>query len=669
MPDNIIRFPVLRRLKVSGYQLFPGTDGAGLDHTFERGVTVVLGINGVGKTTLLNIILRSLLGFWTPSKFDPYDPGSGSHKMVEKETEYFTSRTTNAAKDARVEAEFGFGPKVLTIVRRLEDLTIEALSLDGEPVQGEQHELQHEIVKASGLATLYDFFYVVFSFTFFLEEKVSLIWNPNGQIEIFRVLFFDPAKAKDFAELADAIKRKDSRYRNIRVYYNRAMDDLKTTEARTGNAPTAAEELRLKRVDVNQLEETDATIRRNLEKALLHRTSLLEQLEKVRLGLEEDRRQQEGLLDTFFSRAFPDLPGVVANILNHLDGGHGCLVCGTPNPKRLRTFRELASQGTCPFCETKNVLTEKVGPLPARADAQLKQMEAHITATAQSITALEEALQKAQTRVDALHQERAANASKFLAAKGELERLEASLPPSQEELDHKRRQLDGDTREMKNLKLEIDKETKRYAAMLAEGRNNVQAMARTLTSKFEFYAGEFLAEKCKLTYGLEKRRLGEEGELLDYPNFHIEMTSAVSPKVGTARMEATQVSESQKEFVDLAFRMALFDAVRQPKDGVMLVIETPEASLDTVFVNKAGALLRKFAEDDSGEPNVIIASCNLNGTGIVRSLLGIDSLPKRAVKRDVPRKIINLLELAAPNAAVRKNRKAYRQQLAEALKK
>jgi len=101
----------------------------------------------------------------------------------------------------------------------------------------------------------------------------------------------------------------------------------------------------------------------------------------------------------------------------------------------------------------------------------------------------------------------------------------------------------------------------------------------------------------------------------------------------------------------------------------MLVIETPEASLDTIFVRKAGDLLRKFAEDGSGEPNVIIASCNLNGTGIVRSLLGVDSLSRRAVKDEVPKRVINLLDLAAPNAAVRQDRTIYQAELDAALTK
>ena len=218
--------------------------------------------------------------------------------------------------------------------------------------------------------------------------------------------------------------------------------------------------------------DVETGIRRKLEKALLGRTTILEQIQKTRLELEEERCQQEGLLDSFFSRAFPDLPAVISNILNHLDGGHGCLVCGTANPKKRHKFRDLAKQGVCPFCETNNVRTEKVGALTVRAEGEINELGTRIEAKRKNLSALEAGLTKSIELVDALHGERAAISSKLIAAQGELEQLEAKLPPSQEELDKKRKQLDSELREMKNLRLEIVKETKRYSSLLGEGRTN-----------------------------------------------------------------------------------------------------------------------------------------------------------------------------------------------------
>lgn len=59
----MINFPVFERVCVRNYALYAGTsDSPGLDHTFQPGVNVIVGINGLGKTTLLNILLRSLTG-------------------------------------------------------------------------------------------------------------------------------------------------------------------------------------------------------------------------------------------------------------------------------------------------------------------------------------------------------------------------------------------------------------------------------------------------------------------------------------------------------------------------------------------------------------------------------------------------------------------------------
>ena len=671
MTPNIIRFPVLRRLRVTDYELFPGPDKKGLDHTFESGVTVVVGINGLGKTTLLNMLLRALLGDNEPAKFDPYNPGAGVHKMVKQDSDYFAARTTNLAAGAIVDAEFVFGKKTVRVVRHLRTLEIQQLWLDGKEVKAEQPELQHEIVKASGLTNLYDFFYVVRSFTFFLEDRVSLIWNPRGQFEIFRILFFDRAKAAEFAELGDEIQRLDSNYRNMRVYVNRAVKELQQTEEKKEDNVQLREELRLKEVDVNTLEEKEADSRQQIDKVLTRKVGLLEKLEKLRLTLEEQQREFEGLLSTFFSRAFPELPAVVGNVLNHLISGQGCLVCGTaPAPvKKQAEYREKAERGVCPFCDTQIGAGARARPLSDATRGEIKKLEGAMQSTRKSIGVVQEEMKTVEADLTKLYETRTKVAADFAAARLAAEQLRNRLPSSAEEIDKRRKEIDARQREMKRMKGDINEKTAKYEKILAGSRKMLNDLSEKLTKRFAYFAGHFIAEKCNLAYGEEKRSLGQEGELLAFPNFHVVMTSGTSPKLGTPRSDETQVSESQKEFIDLAFRMALFDAVRQKGDGVMLVIETPEASLDTVFVNRAGDLLRKFADEDSGQHNVVLASSNLTSANMVRSLLGIDHLTKKQVQTEVPKRIINLLELAAPNAAVREHRAVYDAELTRSLRK
>ena len=63
----MINLPILHSFDVSEYGLFPGggSDAPGLHIGFSPGLTLVLGANGLGKTTLVMMLYRMLTG--------PYD--------------------------------------------------------------------------------------------------------------------------------------------------------------------------------------------------------------------------------------------------------------------------------------------------------------------------------------------------------------------------------------------------------------------------------------------------------------------------------------------------------------------------------------------------------------------------------------------------------------------
>jgi hypothetical protein len=126
----------------------------------------------------------------------------------------------------------------------------------------------------------------------------------------------------------------------------------------------------------------------------------------------------------------------------------------------------------------------------------------------------------------------------------------------------------------------------------------------------------------------------------------------------------------------------------------MLVLETPEASLDSLFVTEAGALFRRFAAGGGALGNVFIASTNLNNEGMIPALFGAVKPPAREEAPEdadvlavdvqwepedepnpavpVPdrhRYLINLLDLAAPNSALRHHAAYYQEKLKEAVYK
>ena len=110
------------------------------------------------------------------------------------------------------------------------------------------------------------------------------------------------------------------------------------------------------------------------------------------------------------------------------------------------------------------------------------------------------------------------------------------------------------------------------------------------------------------------------------------------------RTGPSDVSESQREFIDLAFRMALIKAASQSGFG-SLVIDTPESSLDVVFARRAAEILLRFGSAEGD--NRLIVTSNLVEGSLIPTLAGAAALDDR----DTPR-VIDLFDIAKPTRAI-----------------
>jgi hypothetical protein len=134
MPNPNLKFPIIRRLLINDYALFPGPGGNGVDHKFDPGVTVIVGINGIGKTTMLNLIYRLLVGPWDFAKGDEAVQLTRGILTKQKSFDYFAKRDKAPTKATAV-GEFQFGDRRLVVTRRLTDLSLINLAIDDTPVR------------------------------------------------------------------------------------------------------------------------------------------------------------------------------------------------------------------------------------------------------------------------------------------------------------------------------------------------------------------------------------------------------------------------------------------------------------------------------------------------------------------------------------------------------
>lgn len=171
------------------------------------------------------------------------------------------------------------------------------------------------------------------------------------------------------------------------------------------------------------------------------------------------------------------------------------------------------------------------------------------------------------------------------------------------------------------------------------------------------YAEEFLLDTCSLVWGSNVEQLGILGKGIRFSVFQIDMSGATTDAEVTRRTSES-VSESQREFIDLAFRMALIKVAGSGGIG-SLIMDAPESSLDAVFAPRAAAVLTGFATPES-ESRVIITSNLVDGRLI----------PTIAEKADIAgpddARVVNLFDIATPTRALDQLRDQYMEALQRA---
>jgi DNA repair exonuclease SbcCD ATPase subunit len=656
-----LRLPVITKVVIRNYPLYRGVEGDFvLQHEFPEGVCVVVGVNGQGKTTFLNAIYRAIVGPYEQSKADYSNPGRGQHELLPlKKFSYFSSRIHQDAGAATVDLTLQFGGETVRIVRSLgAKLAIEELWHNRTKLEhADESRWKDLALELSGLSTEYDFYFVVRHFIFFLEDKIPLLWNPSGQFEILRILFLDSQLGRDCASLHDQIMKKDSIYRNARWHYNEKINLEATLRDQLKVDSGVPEEL-----DTNLLRTRISASQETLEQIESEIVSELERNERLdserfseEVRLSHARADLELVEREFFARAFPASTEISNVTFGYLLNGETCLVCTNDAAHGAARVRRLLRNNQCPACELalpKNprlVLPSGVGV------RRLEKVEAAVATLASTTERLSRESEESMSRMEALSQQRNDESRTLRSYQARLlaieksEQLPDELKKLRYELDVAKRQLDEQASELKRL-------LSKYAKSLATANLQIERASAKIIKTFRGYSEKFLLDDAHLTYEMHSRTVGQEGARMKFPNFVLKMASPVKAEP-SERNDANQVSESQREFIDLAFRMALLDVAVKAHGPAMIAIETPEASLDAVYTERAGLMLRAFTK---GSTNRVIATCNINGEAMVGHLLGTFGKERTKVKpKELSNRIINLLDQGAQTAAVRKSRAKY----------
>jgi DNA repair exonuclease SbcCD ATPase subunit len=668
----MIQFPVVRRIAISGYQLFPGLAGEGLDHTLPRGVSLVVGINGLGKTTLLNAVFRALSGPYDWAKRRVNQPaGSTPVKLKDfKNFAYFRRRVRDEAAHASIEVTVGFGEDTILIRRSLRNLALTKLVVRGQGVEANEKVYQETVTSLAGLKSFEDFFLVLRYITFFFEERQPIVWDPDAQSDILRVLFFNPDTVTRVRQLFDQIQSLDSRRRSIRAVYNTAYNKLQNARSALATQPELVVRATALQTRANALAERYSELVQSLEESDHERHEARLRVETTKLDVESLRSEYAAYERAHLLYIFPNAADTARYVF--LRRETGCLVCGNESEDASAHIDECAESHICPSCHRQLEPDPRIVSSGEVNRLRMQELDGRVNGALEALAQRQESLVTANKRHDSDVKELRETRNSISDVRRQLDQVNAQLPPTQEQLAALVDELQVLERDMETYKAEQNACEQEFAELLADGERTVHDLSGRISQRFTQFAGEFLSETCDLQYDTESRKIGEEGTRFSFPRFTVRMTSATMGREMSPRRQAGEVSESQREFLDLAFRMALMDVAAAGR-AAMLVIETPEASLDVLFVGRAGRLLGEFALAGDGDGNRLLATSNLTGGEMIPALLGTlqvgdGQLPVHHVPSEKRAEhVINLLDVAAPNAAIQAFRDDYRRNFQRAV--
>lgn len=654
------RFPVLERLIVSDYRLYPGTaDQPGIDFVFQNGVSLLAGINGLGKTTLIEMLYRLIVGpFELPKDAGSSKFGSAAKANVVNWTgrnRFFAQRVADRAQHARAELHFTVGEQRFTVRRALANMRLLACSCNGDELAATENESAYQaaLCLAADAGQFVDFLTAVKYLTFFNEERRDILWDDQAQRQFFRILFTTPEEAREWINVEQQISSADSRARNISASAFQFEQDLRKGErlliSNAGvDARLLAEQVLLD-ADLKRRQELEAQAE-VLEGEL---RTLRRDLERAKLFEDAARRSVEEIRFTRLGQLFPDLSETAQYVLTHLYSEGRCLACEQRSPRAQEALHQALEAYACVVCGSDLRYAPRGSQLlEDTSEAAFDEARERLASAATQREALEKAERERDTEWRAVLKELGDVTAAANARSKDVSALRSQLPPDPEDLAKLRSTIE-ELRER-----EVSEKHKRYGAeaiyerLLMRVHERIEVSTERVSQIFQQLIERFLEESCKLTFKTISDRPSQSGRVFSYPSLRFEMTAAAFEGV-QVRDTPDDVSESQREFIDLAFRMALAEAAAV--DGAMsMVIETPEASLDAIFMARAAEMFRTFAH----APRGLVVTSNLTSSVMIPALMGPRTEdPLELEQRQ--RRVLNLLNVAAPNAAVRLHKDRY----------
>lgn len=627
MKNEKIYLPTLKRVKISNYSLFRED----IDYEFILGLNLIIGGNGIGKTTFINIIKYALIGLY--KKDLDVRVYKGEKRLIRGNyancNTFFRNRTEekDSDKNGVVELWFDINEISFYVKRSLFDVKIEKASyikddkeyiIEGIPSKQDiykgydyyndkndntnlQYNYERIVSEASNLSDFEDLIFFVNQILFFGESRENVLWSRSVQERLLSSFLNDSSLEKERKEYTLEAKYQDSisRHKQEEIKaITRVLKKINKKDMEYDQLTVMKEIERYEALKVQLENDSD-----NYQKKLC---TLYNKDSQITKEINEKEKEKQKL-DAELKRTFwPKLNPKYEIYLRQYKGNHICPMCNSDLSDRV--YEEKNDE--CFFCHSKIICDP----------SQLNDVEV----VTSELNLLEEKRMTIEKNILVYESELKDIDSKYRKNKVDLFNEQSKLRSFE-----KANNRDDDKQESSYLAMvnrinELIIEKEKAAELSRKNRNNALMIMRkiqenlleitkSISNIFSVFAENFMKLSCYLTL----ENTNNSDVKLFFP--------VIDNKI---RYESEELSESQRFFVDYSFRMSILSYFYEMPS--FYICETPDSSLDISYEENAVEIFMKYLE----QPNSLILTSNLNNSTFIIQILD----------RAKDRKILNLLK-------------------------
>lgn len=630
-----IFLPELISINIKNYTLYPNC----LDYTFDfvKGFNLILGGNGMGKTTFVSLIKYALIGNY--KKQYEYTRTYKENKIEKRERnsdDFFRNRIDNSIgldSDPTVTISFKVNETIFTVTRELKEIRIDSFFIDGVEIDGDiileskYEALKNKSIEVNNyLPSIYesqfesiagisfdDLIFFVNYILFFGEDHKTILWNNDLQERLINTFFNSPElnlereDARNKARYYDSLARhKSEDKRAIRIVLDKVEkkeSNLKSSIANLINLKEQIEKLN------NETKQTHI-IRKENDTSI----SIMES-DKNLLSQEVDEieTQKNALINKLSFSEYKNQHRLYNSFLKNIQTNHICPLCSSQSEELY--IKSTQNQDKCWVCDSEIINTSEINNDNKEALQKLNKEYSQATNKLKNLQSEIKHLEKINTELDGKFRELEIEKRQAQIQLRELE-FENSQQQGPNELQPFYDEIEKLTTEQNELSAKSEEmkiEANRIAQLI---ENTVLKNVQKFSNQFSLFAHKFLGVECKLTY----EKLGEDKLKKFYPIIDHSL-----------RNSEFALSESQRFFIDHSFRMSILSHFYNAP--TFYIIETPDSSLDLSYEKNAADVFSSFLD----KPYSLILTSNLNNSSFINYILQ---------NKDKEKAIVPLFEIA-----------------------